>query len=241
MLWKKSWEPEAVLAMIGGVLTSFVVGMMLALVLHQAGVRGFRSDIGIGNVLLATLSFHGAVIVLGAALLKTQNLDWREVLIGANWMRSLWLAPLALLLATPGILGLKMLSENFMEKLHWPVEDQMAVDMILSAKPWVCVYLVLFTVVVAPAAEEFFFRGVLFSSARRLGWTKAGWFGVSFLFALVHANAPTFLSLFVLALLLTWLYAKTESLLAPILAHSLFNLANLVLLLLQEKFPSASP
>jgi membrane protease YdiL (CAAX protease family) len=41
------------------------------------------------------------------------------------------------------------------------------------------------------------------------------------------------LPLVVLAMALTWLYVKTESLLAPVLAHSLFNTANLVLLLTQ--------
>ena len=47
-------------------------------------------------------------------------------------------------------------------------------------------------------------------------------------------NAPTFVPLFVLALALTWLYEKTDNLLAPITAHSLFNAANLVVLHFQE-------
>ena len=47
--------------------------------------------------------------------------------------------------------------------------------------------------------------------------------------------------LFVLALVLTWLYEKTDSLLAPIAAHALFNAANLVLLcLLQNEIGSGS-
>jgi membrane protease YdiL (CAAX protease family) len=50
------------------------------------------------------------------------------------------------------------------------------------------------------------------------------------LFALIHHNPPIFLSLFVLALVLTWLYEKTDNLLAPITAHALFNAANLILL-----------
>ena len=44
-----------------------------------------------------------------------------------------------------------------------------------------------------------------------------------------------FLPLFVLALALTWLYDKTEGLLAPFMAHSLFNLANLAYLLWFER------
>jgi membrane protease YdiL (CAAX protease family) len=65
--------------------------------------------------------------------------------------------------------------------------------------------------------------------------------GVSFLFALIHLNAPIFLPLFALALALTWLYEKTEGLLAPVLAHSLFNAANLLLLVFGQKYGPAIP
>jgi len=41
--------------------------------------------------------------------------------------------------------------------------------------------------------------------------------------------------LFVLALVLTWLYEKTDCLLAPIAAHSLFNTVNLVILFTQNR------
>jgi membrane protease YdiL (CAAX protease family) len=64
---------------------------------------------------------------------------------------------------------------------------------------------------------------------------------VSFLFALIHLSAPNFLALFALALALTWLYEKTEGLLAPVMAHGLFNAANLVLLLVVEKYSQAHP
>jgi membrane protease YdiL (CAAX protease family) len=42
-----------------------------------------------------------------------------------------------------------------------------------------------------------------------------------------------FLPLFVLALVLTVLYEKTNNLLAPIAAHSAFNAVNFAMLLLQ--------
>ena len=50
-----------------------------------------------------------------------------------------------------------------------------------------------------------------------------------------------FIPLFVLALALTWLYEKTGSLLAPIVAHSLFNAANLALLILANEFSLKLP
>ena len=130
----------------------------------------------------------------------------------------------------------------------------------MTAKPWIQTYLGCFAVVLAPVGEEFFFRGLLFHavarfrlrflvrSARRSGHPGLAWFlrqrilepdglvGVSFLFALFHVNAPTFLPLFAFALVLTWLCQKTDGLLAPIMAHGLFNLFNLGMLLVAEKY-----
>ena len=41
------------------------------------------------------------------------------------------------------------------------------------------IYLGIFAVVLAPVAEEFIFRGVLFPFVKQLGWPKLAWFGVS--------------------------------------------------------------
>ncbi len=118
---------------------------------------------------------------------------------------------------------------NTLPSTHWknsacPSEDQAAVKLLTDAKSvWTVVYLGVFAVVLAPVAEEFIFRGMLFPFVKQLGFPKLAWFGVSFLFALIHMNAPTFLPLFVFALALTWLYDRTDNLLAPITAHALFN------------------
>jgi len=41
-------------------------------------------------------------------------------------------------------------------------------------------------------------------------------------------DAAALVPLFVLAVALTWLYERTDNLLAPIAAHSLFNIAGLI-------------
>ena len=234
MLWKKTWEPEAVLALIGGIVAAFFVGNVAAGLLLQAGVSGFKTELSIGTVLVSTLSFHGTAIVLGTVFLLSHGSDWRDVL-GKNGWVSLGLACGLLVAIAPVIIGLEYASETILDKMHQPADQQLAVKMILDARTGMRVYLGVFAVVLAPVAEEFFFRGLLFSTAKQFGWPKLGWFGVSFLFALMHVNAPTFLPLFVLALALTWLCEKTDGLLAPIIAHSLFNLVNLIMLLLAEK------
>jgi membrane protease YdiL (CAAX protease family) len=138
------------------------------------------------------------------------------------------------------VLLLQDASIHALEKFGWPPEDQAAVKLFTDAKSvWTVVYLGVFTVVIAPVAEEFIFRGMLFPFIKQLGWPKLAWFGTSFLFALIHLNAPTFVPLFVFALALTWLYEKTGNLLAPITAHALFNATNLVMLLWQVQHPDA--
>ena len=89
-------------------------------------------------------------------------------------------------------------------------------------------------VVLAPVAEEFIFRGLLYPFIKQLGWPRLALIGVNLLFALIHFDVATFLALFLLALALTWLYEKTDNLLAPIAVHSLFNATNLGMLVLKH-------
>lgn len=238
MLWKKVWRPETVMLLVGGILFAFFSASLTVDLLRRAGVAGFRTPDDSGSVLLATLGFHGGAIVAGILFFKLHGIGWREIsgLETMRLSRQLGLVFVVLAVALPVMFGLKFLSEFALKKMGWPVEDQHAVELILAAKSTALkVYLGFFAVVLAPLAEEFIFRGLLYSGAKKLGWPKCGWILVSLLFALIHTSAPIFLPLFVFALALTWLYEKTEGLLAPVIAHSLFNAANLGLLIIQVK------
>jgi len=143
-----------------------------------------------------------------------------------------------IIVVLPLVLLLQAASVYALEKLGFPSDEEAAVKLVMDAKSvWTTVYLGVFAVVIAPVAEEFIFRGMLFPFIKQLGWPKFAWFGTSFLFALIHLNAPTFVPLFAFALALTWLYEKTDNLLAPITAHALFNATNLAVLLWQIQHP----
>jgi membrane protease YdiL (CAAX protease family) len=263
MLSPKPWRAEAVIQLIAGVLVCLCLGAAAVGVLRQAGVTAFKSPDSFAGVLVATLSFQGAAWVLIFIFLKLHDLDWRDALglRNKNLIRSLLLAMVVLVVMLPVVLSLQQLSAMALDKIGWKPEDQHAVDLLLNAKSfWMHWYLAFFAVVLAPVAEEFIFRGVLFPfikqihslalvqfirqcglpafarcAAKRRFWRILAWVGVSLLFALIHVNAPTFVPLFVLALALTWLYEKTDCLLASIMVHSLFNAANLVVLFLQNQ------
>ena len=79
-------------------------------------------------------------------------------------------------------------------------------------------------------------RGILCRQLRQV-WSIQAALVTSLLFGVIHLNLMTLVPLTVLGIALVWLYEVTGNLLAPILAHSLFNLANFFLLVLVQVAP----
>jgi membrane protease YdiL (CAAX protease family) len=225
MLSVKPWRAEAIIFFVLAQCLCLLMGASVVGLLQKFGVTGFKSLDDFGCIVIGTLSFQGATWVLMGFFFRYHRVDWREELgfKSKNLPRSLLLA----LAIVVGILlvayPLQYLSVIFMDKIGWTPKDEMAVTLLTNASTPTYIYLVIFAIVLAPVAEEFIFRGVLFPFLKQLGWPKTAWAGLSLLFALIHGDAAIFLPLFVLSLALTWLYEKTGNLLAPMLAHALFN------------------
>ncbi len=86
-------------------------------------------------------------------------------------------------------------------------------------------------VVVAPAAEETIFRGYIYGVLKRYAGAIPAALISAGLFAAMHLSLSSLPALFVLALCLTLAYEATGSLLVNIFMHALFNLWNLLLML----------
>ena len=234
MLTVKRWRADAVIQFCGSLMAGFFLGSLIIGLLNQWGVAAFRLPDGFGAVVVATLSFQGLAWGLITIFLWQHELSWPEAF---GWRdpqraRALRLALLMVAGLLPVLWLLQALAVTVLTRLGWPPEDQTAVQLFESAHSiWGRLYIGWFAVVLAPVAEEFIFRGMLFPFLKQLGFPRLAWFGVSGLFALIHVNAAIFLPLFVLALALTWLYEKTDNLLASITAHATFNAVNLVLLI----------
>lgn len=238
MLSYKPWRAEFVMQLIAGVVSCLCLGIMTVFVLRAAGVEGFTTPDSFGSVLVATLSFQGVGWVLIYIFLKVHEVDWRDAFGFRNprLLLSLAIAVIVMIVTLPIVLQLQRLSLFTLHVMGYHPEEQRAVNLLVSAHtPWMRAYLAFFAVVLAPVAEEFIFRGVLFPFIKQRGLPKLAWIGVSLLFAAIHVNGPTFVPLFVLALALTWIYNKTDCLLASIAAHSLFNGCNLILFYLQSR------
>jgi len=238
MLSEKPWRAEAVMQLCVAQVACLCLGMVAVGLLHKFGVTGFKHDESFGNILVGTLCFQGASWLLIPFFLRQHGIGWVAAFgfRGPRLKRALLTAFGFIVVVLPVVLLLQYTSINTLEKFGFPSDDQTAVKLLTDAKSvWTVVYLGVFAVVLAPVAEEFVFRGMLFPFVKQLGFPKLAWFGVSFLFALIHLNAPTLVPLFVFALALTWLYDQTDNLLAPITAHALFNATNLAVLLWQNR------
>jgi len=234
MLSAKPWRRELVVLFCAGQLACFCFGVAINSLMQQAGFTAFQPPAGPGAVLLGTLTFQGATWVLIYFFLRLHHTTWRDTF---GWhrveMNRIWfpVVPVAIAFLPVACWLLQYASIYSLTKIGWQPENETAVTVLTNAREWwLRAYLGVFTVVIAPVAEEFIFRGMLYPLFKQSGWPRLAWFGVSFLFALIHADAAAFVALFLLALVLTWLYERTDSLLAPVMAHAFFNAANLILL-----------
>ena len=88
--------------------------------------------------------------------------------------------------------------------------------------------IILLAVVIAPLAEEFFFRGFLYGVLKRYAGALPALVFTGVAFAVIHLHVPSLLPLFLLACVLTLAYELSGSLLVPMAMHTLFNAITLV-------------
>lgn len=94
--------------------------------------------------------------------------------------------------------------------------------------------LVVSVVVMAPLAEEWFYRGMLLSALTRRMGPIAGAVASSVVFAVIHLEPILFPGLFVFALVLAWLTIRTGRVGVAMVAHLAFNATTVVQLLVLD-------
>lgn len=99
------------------------------------------------------------------------------------------------------------------------------------------IIIVIAAVIIAPLFEELLFRGLFQTMARSFLETRySAWLAIlisSILFAMVHAQAGHWPSLFVLSLCIGYSYEKSGSLLRPVFIHAIFNAISIISALYQ--------
>jgi membrane protease YdiL (CAAX protease family) len=84
--------------------------------------------------------------------------------------------------------------------------------------------------IIAPFAEELYFRGVLYAWLRQRRGVWIAMFISSLLFGLLHGEASIAGAAFVLGMILAWTYERSNSLLPPVLIHIINNSFKIILL-----------
>jgi len=91
----------------------------------------------------------------------------------------------------------------------------------------------------APFAEEVFFRGFLLAALVSVIGGLRGALASAAIFSVAHLNVGTLVPIFVMGMLLAWLYLRTGSIWPPFVAHAAQNLIALTVLELPIEAPAA--
>jgi membrane protease YdiL (CAAX protease family) len=216
--------------------------LLLALVFAVATIINapFSSDIA------ALVGGEGDLTLLGAAVILVST---QVALLLVSWLFVARPNALAGLPAFPGrdvagavrsgvlwgvaawfvATALGALMVTLLQAVGVDAEPQTAERAVNMLEPWIVVPAV---VIVAPIAEEVFFRGVVFNAWLREGGRRWAFIGSSALFAIIHLSIVSVVPIFVLGLALAWIYDRTGSLVAPIAMHAVVNGISVALALL---------
>ncbi len=219
---------EAIAVYLAAILVSAFVTLPLVSAIHAEG--------------LATLvvSAAAAIVIVGLLLLWLNRFHptwrgavgfpkraWPEVRAGAAFGALLY--PVVVL--GVGLVVTLILDALTGHTVTGPVQvpgDLSAVGVITA---------VVYGVVIAPIAEELFFRGILFRAIRDGNGLGPSIVGSSVAFGLIHyIPAPALDSLLLMTVMmftgagLAYLYERRGNIVAPIVAHATFNVIGLVLI-----------
>ncbi|MGN6555437.1 MAG: lysostaphin resistance A-like protein [Verrucomicrobiota bacterium] len=229
----RTWHLENFIRNLAVLLTCIYTGFFLMwLATHSQGETEALRESSTAKIIIAVLSFQGMTLILVHFFLREHGSSWREAFGLGNRPGQALLFGIAFgFSAVPIGWGLQMFSGLLMDLFHFQTHEQEAIQVLRSSGNVANrIVLGITAIVLAPIAEEVLFRGILYPAIKYAGHPRLALWLTALLFGAIHANAATFLPLTVFAIALVWVYEKTDNLLAPIAAHSLFNTANFVML-----------
>jgi len=239
MISEKPWSIEAVARLFLGVIATLCGGMFLTGLLQAMKLRLSNDQLEFLQMIILVLFFQAAALVWIAVFLRQSNVSWRSAfgLRPPSRVMAVGAGLTVGLLVLPFMWLLQFLSQCLMEWMHLNPVVQAAVQELQKSSLSTAEKIVfgVFTILLAPAAEEALFRGILYPTIKQAGHPRWALWGTSVVFGIMHFNMAAFVPLVLLAVILTFLYESSGSLLTPIATHSMFNAANFFYLL----FPDA--
>src|SRR5437867_5433481 len=232
MLSDKPWKLESVLMLAAGLLASMSVGLIAGLALSEFGANLSLADKSSYASMIGNFTMQGAALLFAHRFLRQHALTWRQFLglhrpdVPIVLLRAILVA----LLAVPMALTLNRVADELLTVLRSKPPDLQPVIQTLHISQTLVrrIFLSFCALVLAPIAEEVLFRGILYAAVKEHGHPRIALFGTSIVFGAIHQSWVAFVPLTFFAIVLTLLYERTRSLLAPIVAHASFNAVNLM-------------
>jgi membrane protease YdiL (CAAX protease family) len=202
------------------------VGLLLV-VSRNPGLQLAQSAL----VVLAELAYILPVVVI----LAWKRIPWRHLGFGKFEWSTLGIG-CGLLIGGYGII---IVHNLVVTALGIDIQGDKIVDIFsaIDSPGW----LILALVVVAPLVEEVFFRGFLFQGFRK----KYGWVGAmllsSAIFAAAHLDPVTLIPTFVLGIVLSYVYHRSNSVWPGVILHFLINASSTCSVYVLTQLPNLIP
>ncbi|MDO8603250.1 MAG: type II CAAX endopeptidase family protein [Candidatus Omnitrophota bacterium] len=185
----------------------------------------FNIDANLGMI-LGTFSMD---MIAGAAILYFVLIKYKERLsslgvMGAGFYKNVLSGLTAYVFIFPVLVAVLILSMMLLNAIGYKFPAQPVFDMFLEEKRSnVILFLTVFVSILGPIIEEVFFRGFLYSAARKRFGVLSGALLSAVLFSILHTNIAGFIPIMILGILMAFLYETTGSLIAPITVHIVHN------------------
>jgi uncharacterized protein len=238
MVSEKSWSIDAVARLFLGVVVMLCCGMFLAGLLDSVKLGLSPDQLQFAQMIVLVAFFQVAALIWIAVFLRRSNISWRAAfgLRPPSRIKAVAAGLAVGVLILPVAWVLQWVSEDVMEWLHInPVAQAAVTELQNAALPMPEKILFgVFTILLAPIAEEALFRGILYPTIKQAGHPRWALWGTSVVFGVMHFNMATLAPLVFLAVVLVFLYESSDSLLTPIATHGMFNAANFFYLIFPD-------
>lgn len=243
MLTERKWRPEGAARTILGIIVTAFCLLLLASTLRQLTGEMSSENRSLLDLILGTVIFQGSAMVWIFIFLREEKLSFRDAFgfHGGKYRRAILFGILTGVSIVPIAWTLQMVSVQVLEWLQWNPQSQELVQTFQQTTKEASTTGILnqriafgvSVILLAPIAEEILFRGLIYPTIKNLGFPKVGLWISAIVFALMHQNMAGMIPFIFLGIVLVLVYEETDSLLAPILTHSIFNTANFLFMLYQ--------
>ena len=237
---QKTWPPR-IWSLKSVIIVALVfIGIYIVMSVVEALLMIGSDSLSFGVSVLAVVAGIIAAVLAVLTGKAIGHFSWQEFGFRRTEKRWYWLA----LLIAPGLVILRLLVAGLLLSLFPDLGegiDELSNILVGDYSTLQTLVLALLASLVAPISEEMFFRGYVYGALRMKLPAWASILIGSAIFAAIHLLPLQMVTAFVIALVLAWLYEKSQSLVPCIILHITNNALALILTVaatwLVEQFP----